>query len=745
MNINTCPICGTKLQKLQTIWICEKAHKFLNDAELFSYLAKVPLDIAKEVVQEWSDIDVRPSDVVALAYGVPGKVINVWRDDKLLYDFPTVFPNIPNEGNIIIIDDPSLLVQSRPEIISVPGQIITNWLSLFKDRKVTFLYSKNEQQTKLNASSLRLFAKEVLLGKYLENIDESVKKATTVYGGSRIVETEINKENMSLKDLIQSYHYVASGNGSGVVYRPSLTVPVEQVVNDVIDWFIVNGAKFLWDNSQAKGYIIYKDKPYALDKNDANFRSLLFHLGGVTYATNEGRNIIEGLSAAREISVIVEPVPWLTNSRKEIVINQGTTDLIVNLEEVKVIPTNTFTYAMLQPTNFKPIEIVEIEDMQKSLTKLFSHCADFFAVSQIAKEIIICWLLGIFMLDLSPIRPGLRIRGFAGTGKSTILKLIYWLFYGDPQSRLPKYTLAALWRRSTIDPLIIIDNENVEQNMDEQLRTFFDLAATGGERHLGVSNTGIDTKKQTAHSLVLMSGLDAFIHADVLTRYFEVVTGFEYQKSFYEIEEKENLLDARNEIWSAVFQMFKNDILPNLRNFMTRQNNERVKNLLDTKERTADYFLFMVAIGKSLQKYNVIPEGNIEARWTEYLRDTAMQTAQRNALSIEWVKNFKIAITQANDAETVKIEAGQIETVNKFNFVEKNGLKIGLKGTLEEILNALAWAAKVLARRLPWHTAKALLDKVNDDLPAWKEIGWEWNKYEDREKRVYEILWGSGI
>ncbi len=118
------------------------------------------------------------------------------------------------------------------------------------------------------------------------------------------------------------------------------------------------------------------------------------------------------------------------------------------------------------------------------LSMLFDLVAKYFSVPLVAKEIVVCWLISIFLQDYSPIKPGIRVWGPASSGKSVMLQLIYWLFYGGEDSKLPTFTTAGLWRRASIEPLIMIDNENVEY-VGESLRTFLDLCSTGGKRVLG--------------------------------------------------------------------------------------------------------------------------------------------------------------------------------------------------------------------------------------------------------------------
>jgi hypothetical protein len=367
---------------------------------------------------------------------------------------------------------------------------------------------------------------------------------------------------------------------------------------------------------------------------------------------------------------------------------------------------------------------------------------DYFAIPSVAKEIILTWLLGIFLQDFSSIRPGIHVTGPASTGKSTILLLCYWLFYGKNSMSLPGgMTKAGLWRLATVEPFILIDNKNLT-GMSESLQEFLDMCATGGERGLGVANgSARDMMHQQAHSIVMLSGLDHCIHQDVRTRYFEIQTDFRYKTGFYAINNKKMILNNRNLIMSSVFRMFSKDVLPNLHKYANEEMARKYRLLLtDKKERTVDYFLLMLAIGEALQKYNVIESGDLGLRWSEYLRNEARIADKMNAISIEWWKNFKIALLMKADEFNV-FRDGKMTSNFPYTFIEENGKRFGITGSKEEILNAMAWTANVLKRKLPWNNIRELCHDHTADLSAWNDAGWSY-KFDEE---TMTVRWGDGV
>jgi hypothetical protein len=279
------------------------------------------------------------------------------------------------------------------------------------------------------------------------------------------------------------------------------------------------------------------------------------------------------------------------------------------------------------------------------------------------------------------------------------------------------------------------------EEIDESFRSFLDVCATGGKRIMGVSGSSTETRIQKAHTLVAISGLDNFLHHDVRTRYIEIVTGFEYKFEYHAIEDRETILLSRDLILSSVFKLIANDVLPNITQYTARDISTKYRAMLDSKERIVDYFLIMLAIGEALQKKGFIAEGDLGIRWSDYIKSNATDTDINNADTVEWWKLFKLAMLTKKDDFMQLTDAGFVSKC-PWVFITNNGLRFGIKGSPEQLMTALSWTAKVLNRRCPWSSSKAMLRAHKIDGNAWKALGWEFN-IDDPDNIT--LKWGDGV
>lgn len=672
-------------------------------------------------------------------------VINAYHESSPVYSHPTLWPKLMDKQDIILIDDATQLCNFPPNTMAYTGDWISRWNGNWCGKQIKLMYSGREAYSRSIAHGLLAANVKVLFGRYekgkvYENFDHLV--GLTENGKMNVTKEQEGHKlgELNLKDVVARYHQAVSHGRP--IYLSSLNRPVYEVAEDVMTWFLQNGARRVWNVEDKVGHLIFKDQLFNLRTSDPYFKSLLWKEGGISNSTPEGRAIIDCLCSMALDSEKVFPESFLKADvdNYTIEIKQGTESIIINNDGVKKIPNDKLTFDLLRGDEkwFQPIQIVDGDGLMMLKTAFI----DYFAIPTVAKEIILTWLLGIFLQDFSSIRPGIHVTGPASTGKSTILLLCYWLFYGKNSMSLPGgMTKAGLWRLATVEPFILIDNKNLT-GMSESLQEFLDMCATGGERGLGVANgSARDMMHQQAHSIVMLSGLDHCIHQDVRTRYFEIQTDFRHKTGFYAINNKKMILNNRNLIMSSVFRMFSKDVLPNLHTYANEEMARKYRLLLtDKKERTVDYFLLMLAIGEALQKHGVIAEGDLGLRWSEYLRNEARLADKMNAISIEWWKNFKIALLMKADEFSLFRDGKMVSTL-PYKFIEENGKRFGITGSKEEILNAMAWTANVLKRKLPWNNIRELSHDHISDLSAWNDAGWSY-KFDEE---IMEVRWGDGV
>lgn len=706
--IDRCPICEdgeiTEIGETIVCTIC----KNINRVTLLAKILNITEREANIGIGSCGEIE---EGILAKVNGVK---VNSYNEGRTQYLYPSIFPYFPEHGNITIVDDISKVIEEEPNTISFNDWSL-KWNPMFADKDVKIFYTTRKRECYMVASYIKGYAKSVKIGPYR---DES----KLVSFSDEYVSEVMKPKYSSLKELIDSFHMIQSRGGI-VTYKRTLNVPMHVVIDSVTDWFIENGANLLWDDSNDQGYMIFRKESYRLDKGNNKFKSLMFELGGITVATLEGSAVISGMSSMAHRSKKIKIMPWIQGNQDEnlIKINQGSSTIIISQNDIKVNTSDSLTYDnLLGDKWFIPV----YEDELCDLKLLNEYVSKWFVVDDIAKEIILCWLLSIFLKDFSKIKPGMRISGKPSSGKSTILNIVSCLFYGS--SKIAGYsTIAGLWREATKEPLLFIDNENVGKGLlGGELRTFLDLSATGADRTLGVANNSYETKKQASHSFILMSGLDSFLAHDVRTRYFEIEADEKFKTNYYESIDNPLIVEHRNKILWSVFNMFSRDVLPNISKFMNRDMCYKYRNLLGSKARIADYFMIMLVIGEALKKYEVISDVDLGERWCNYINKVSSKIDEVNAKTIEWWNLFRMSYRKNPDDFSLFI----VNSPKSGKLMIDNGEVTGIEGSKTFALLCIRWAQKITGNLCPWARATELIDEMVDDKNAWKsKEGWDFD------------------
>lgn len=655
-----------------------------------------------------------------------------------MHSYPTMFPTSSageRSDKIFLTDDISLL-RGGPSNLYAFNDWSSNWSKEFIGKEVVIFISRSEAKCRMVSQQLKLVGNNVKVVRYTGNwIQDEMASASAV-----TVPKECNSSKglmkMSLKDLIDGYH-VKEGNNGIPEYKKSVNAPTRYIVEDVIDWFKAHGAIFLWDKDDNVGYMMFKNEMYPLENSHPKFKSLLWHEGGILRTSTEGASIAEGLCCQAHSAQHVTQEPYINVNVKNnsIEIRQSPTVIKISEGSVSVNQYDKLTYDMITKDRkwFTPINYTEEEG---GLELLWPTICARLAVPDVAREILLCWLIGIFLHGYSSIRPGIRIGGRPSTGKSTLLQILHWFFYGKADGDLTSIsTPAGLWRKGSVEAVLMLDNVNVQaSDFGESLRTFLDLSATGGDRVIGVQGSGTETKSQRANAFVIMSGLDSFLKHDVKTRYFEIETDPEERSDFFAHFDKPDILSKRDIMWSAVFRLISTDVLPKLGDTITREASIICRKILREKERCVDYFLLMVAIGKALQSRGVLQEGDLIERWSDYIKAKSSKSNVHNSTTLSWWSNFIIAsATKPQELGQMMANAGEGEFIEMI--VEK-GVQVGVKGTQNQLLAALSWVARVINQTLPWKSLPEFVNAHHDDQDAWRAEGWEY-----KEGTITTIRW----
>jgi hypothetical protein len=575
-----------------------------------------------------------------------------------------------------------------------------------------------------------------------------------VYADDRVDPTS---PDCILKDLIDSFHWRVTSTGP--MYNSGLLVPKHVLTTAVVQWFQSHGGTFVWATTDGQGYLFFQQKRFPLASNDPEFLSFLQDLGGINARDSEGQIIITALCNCGAFAKRVEPRPWLTSHGERLIrIAQSPMEPILEVgcdennqpvvREVENGDDDLWQAYATEGSNAEYVPWVYDPDVdkQEALALLYSHCVEHFMVSDIGRELLITWFLSALLAHLSAIQPGVRLWGEAGSGKSTILQLLFWLLHGTERGLLPTYSTASLWRVGISEPMLLIDNQNVESEMSEDLRTFFDLAATGGSREIAADSKGRRTIKQRVHSLVAVSGLDSFLAQDVLTRYFEIETDAARMSphGYFLSLDRRKLLDARPKIWSGIIKLLAEDVFPLIFSTSGREFVSEIRQINARKERTSEFLSLMVTWGGILSRYEprlVRPTENdptgieLARRWCVDVTRSTIESQINAATTLDWWETVRQQIKMhmnqlvVQHRVTDRVEEVVLSTPTPLaaRLVREGDRYVGIEGTTIELFNVLRWAAGQVRERLPWASPRQLGQVYRTERAAWEveSLGWK--------------------
>ena len=555
----------------------------------------------------------------------------------------------------------------------------------------------------------------------------------------------------SLKELIASFHKKTTS--AGVTYGKRM-VPSHVLCEAVAEWFKQNQGAFFWDKI---GYLRFKGTCYNLETSNSYLRSMLLQEGGISRETAEGRIIIDSLVHCSSYAMKQRLEHWIAPDPKDPfcvylnIYDEKTLKLTpgnIELVDVKSIP-------ILQSERHEDFQSFEYNpkgSIKEGLDLLFSKCVNHFTLNTIQRELVICWLITALVSHFSTIKPGMRIKGLADAGKSTVLRLLFWFFFGSSKEELPMGTLAGLWRRAIKEPILFIDNLNVSE-INEGFRTFFDLASTGGERIVAATR-GQGVTTQRAHTLVLMTGLDTFPYEDVISRYIEVEASISKRGDYFKSKDKQDLIEARPVIMNSVLKLIAYEVLPAIQKSQGRYTTKIISQKLKEKSRIGEYLSLMLIVAKCIKKYStaLIRTEYLEDLWIKEILTVARKDENVGGVSLDWWKSFHTAITKnievaypkrpLKDGLRVKIETHPHATIDFLAKKMKSGhMLFGVRGTSTELLGYLRWTARMESSRLPWANVRKLGQAYRAEHTTWELSSWT----KKRKGNLLEITWPTEI
>lgn len=211
-------------------------------------------------------------------------------------------------------------------------------------------------------------------------------------------------------------------------------------------------------------YYIRNDvgRPIYISPRSDYFSSLLYMQFGLNQVESEFQYVVHGImNYARSLPISGE-IGFMSRfdmDSKTLLIHTGRKDVYI-VTANKVVKGTDGAFDIIFPwmSNNDPFVYTQSDD--KWYETMFGDCLDnvMGLTRAQAMAILRTWVLFALMRDASSARPILALLGQPGSGKTTIFKRVYRLFYGKHRSIVALTNMNDFDHAVTTDPVVVFDN-----------------------------------------------------------------------------------------------------------------------------------------------------------------------------------------------------------------------------------------------------------------------------------------------
>ena len=514
----------------------------------------------------------------------------------------------------------------------------------------------------------------------------------------------------------------------------------DEVGKICFDWFNARG-KFFVDGEVC--FVYYDHKIFQIGNNTA-FKALMYDLTGLNAASNGYRLVCQSIESQAYLKGDHANVPgWiytnfktntvyfnLCNSRNEI--------LRISPTREQVIPngTNTERVLLRNPPKMRALGFLPETNVKEGMARLKELFFDNLACDLSDRYFMVCILLNTLLIEYIKARGITKLSGPKGSGKTAAASMISTLIYGADCVTIG--SAASDFSEAAVSPLTISDNLEGEAVRGAK-KDFLILAATGITRQKRKSGTDSDNIYEKSCTQVLVTSIEPFIEPELIERSNDIL----FDRLFFSSEYPEamsieaDIADSRNLIWSAIFKIFSESILPDIH----QKRLEALRKLRElypghSKSRLNELYAMLYIILGQMVKY--IPH-------EEYIKDSFKRDCQDLAILHDWIENQN-ARSRDTERSTNKILHRLEALVKEFlfradTFAKQYGLEVSKQadalGDVQEInftastrdlFIAFDWLAKDRGISNPFKDTSQLGARLGDSVNILKDAGWQFQR-----------------
>jgi len=499
------------------------------------------------------------------------------------------------------------------------------------------------------------------------------------------------------------------------------------------EWFVARGKYFIVGEDC---HLYFDGQDYRIGTNTP-FKALLYKQSGINAASNGAKIIIQSIESQAYLKGDHTSVfGWIHTSLEESTVYFNLCDTFNTL--LKISPgkiekvsngTNAEKILLKKSPKTHPIRFSRDANIKKGMERLQTHLFDNLTCNLTDRYFIVCLLFNVVLIQYAKARGINRFSGSSGCGKTSAAGLLSTLIFGE--NLVTTGTAASDFSEAAVSPLVISDN--LESDAVQGARKDFLLTvATGIVRQKRKAGSDSENIYEQSCTQIVCTAIEPFIEPELIQRTNEIIFDHKYFNQTY-IEAtalESNIKRDRDLIWSTIFQIISNDILPGI----DQKKVDALKSINrdypnHSKKRLNELYAVLYLILNEVVKYISQPgheSDGTEARW----------------IFKEWIvaQNERSFATEADSNKLLQgLEAllQEYGLLQKDRFEQTYAIKVET-GELEEIIftastKDLYWAFNMLAKergiKNPFNNVSQLGARISDSLVTLKKCKWEFKRY----------------
>ncbi|WP_043769494.1 toprim domain-containing protein [Desulfobulbus propionicus] len=518
------------------------------------------------------------------------------------------------------------------------------------------------------------------------------------------------------------------------------------------EWFQAKG-KFFIDGEDC--HLYFNNRIYKIGANTP-FKALLYSEAGINAANIGARMVVQNIESQAYLRGDHTSVPgWIFTNFKENTVyfnlcGENTTLLKIGPRKIEVVPNGTNSERVLLRNSPKmhPLRYLHDADVKKGMASIKAHIFDNLACDLADKYFVVCLIFNVVLLQYVKARGITKFSGTKGCGKTSAASMLSTLIYGE--DCVTTGSAASDFSEAAISPLTISDNLESDAVKGGK-RDFLLTAATGITRQKRKAGSDSDNVYERSCTQLLVTSIEPFSEPELIERTNEIL----FDKKFHNpnfresIAVESDLRESRDLIWSTIFKIIANDILPGI----DEKKSDALKVLrtdypAHSKKRLNELYAMLFIILQEVVKYiSQVKDqtGNTEARW----------------ILDEWIRNQNQRAF-ATEAETNRILYGIESLLKEYEirpdrFEQEYGIKVNADRDGNElkkvvftastgtIFRAFDWLAKDRGIANPFKSPSQLGARITDSIEVLRKAGWiferEATKYNgERRHRLSRVF-----